>query len=82
MLSTTYKEHTLKRTQVFERYSRFKRGEISPEKAGQIKLAVKIIIVVFFDVRGIVQSKYVPKAKWSIDSFILVFCEDFKWVFD
>jgi len=63
MLSTTYKEHTLKRTQVFERYSRFKRGEISPEKAGQIKLAVKIIIVVFFDVRGIVQSKYVPKAK-------------------
>lgn len=32
ILSTTYKEYVLKRTQVFKRYLRFKRGDVSPEK--------------------------------------------------
>lgn len=31
MLSTAYKEHALKRTQVYEWYSRFKRGDMSIE---------------------------------------------------
>lgn len=70
MLQAAYKEDALGKTQVYEWFGRFKKGQMSsqwkhrgsprPKKARQVRSVIKTMLICFFDVQGIVHSEFVP----------------------
>lgn len=73
MLKTVYEVDAMGKTQMFKWFSHCKRGEMSIDdqsRAGRlVKSNIKIWLICFFDVRGVVHSEFVPPCQ-TVDQTI------------
>ena len=67
LLQQVYKEETMSRARAFEWHKRFREGreecEEGRKKARKSKSKVKVMLIVFFDIQGIVHFEFLPQGQ-------------------
>ena len=73
LLQQVYKDETMSRARAFEWHKRFREGreecEEGRKKARKSKSKVKVMLIVFFDIQGIVHFEFLPQGQTVNQTF-------------